>query len=63
MPARPHTQDQDTRSCVIHAGTGKVHKLRYVDWTECGEMTTFMSRLDADELDDSHLCRHCFHVT
>ena len=69
MPA----ETEDMERCVIHAGSDKIHKLRYRKltslttlnrtMTECGTLTTYMSRISAEEaqdLPDSHRCKRCF---
>jgi len=66
----------DIKRCVIHAGSDKIHKLKYIEWmkkpkkkflhhnrTACGARTTHMSRISAEEvkhLSDSLLCKRCF---
>ena len=65
----------DIKRCVIHAGSDKIHKLKYIEWmkpkkrflhhdrTACGARTTHMSCISAEEvkhLSASLLCKRCF---
>lgn len=69
------TQMQDVDRYVIHAGSDRIHKIK-VTWgrgprttyynstqTQCGALTTYMSRISAEDvkaLSDSLRCKRCF---